>query len=98
MNIQKFQAAIWKRAHLPEYDVHATTNGHGWKVFEDSMEPAWNSIDILPQSVVDMLAEELLDVEAEEQTMIQILKVALVQTMNSSVVKMLMKKTEHDSD
>ena len=54
-----FQAAIWKRAHLTEYDVPAPTDGHGWEVSKGSMEPEWNSTDMLPQSIVDLLAEEL---------------------------------------
>ena len=41
-----FQAAIWKRAHLPAYDVPAPTDGHGWEASEDTMEPKWNSTDI----------------------------------------------------
>ena len=44
-----FQAAIWKRAHLHVYDVPVPTDGHGWEVSEGTMEPKWNSIDILPQ-------------------------------------------------
>ena len=61
-----FQAAIWKRAHLPEYDVPAPTDGHGWEVSKGSMEPEWNSTDMLPQSIVDLLAEELGAAEADE--------------------------------
>ena len=53
-----FQAAIWKRAHLPVYDVPAPTDGYGWEVSEGTMEPKWNSTDILPQNIVDLLAEE----------------------------------------
>ena len=61
------------------------------------MEPKWNSSDILPQSIVDLLSEELDDVEAEE-TVIPTLKVIFAQTMNSSIVRIVMKKTKHDSD
>ena len=63
-----FQAAIWKRAHLPVYDVPVPTDGHGWEVSEGTMEPKWNSTDILPQNIVDLLAEEPGDLEAEENS------------------------------
>ena len=63
-----FQAAIWKRAHLPVYDVPVSTDGHGWEVSEGTMEPKWNSTDILPQKIVDLLAEEFGDLEAEENS------------------------------
>ena len=85
-----FQAAIWKRAHLPEYDVPAPTDGHGWEVSEGSMKPKWNSTDILPQSIVDLLAEELGDVEAQENSESDV--------GSDHELRIVMKKTEHDSD
>ena len=63
-----FHAAIWKMAHLPVYDVPVPTDGHGWEVSEGTMEPKWNSTDILPQNIVDLLAEGLGYLEAEENS------------------------------
>ena len=62
------QAAIWKRAHLLVYDVPVPTDGYGWEVSEGTVEPKWNSTDILPQNIVDLLAEEPGDLEAEENS------------------------------
>ena len=63
-----FQAAIWKRAHLPVYDVPAPTDGHGWEVSEGTMEPKWNSTDILPQNIADLLAKEPGNLESDENS------------------------------
>ena len=62
-----FQTAIWKRAHLPEYDIPAPTDGHGWEINEGVLEPKWNSGDILPQNIVDLLLEEGDFEDAEEE-------------------------------
>ena len=71
LNVSKranFQAAIWKRAHLPVYDVPAPTDGHGWEVSEGTMGPKWNSTDILPQNIVDLLAKEPGNLESDENS------------------------------
>ena len=62
-----FQTAIWKRAHLPEYNIPAPTDGHGWEINEGVLEPKWNSGDILPQNIVDLLVEEGDFEDAEEE-------------------------------
>ena len=58
-NVQTLKQKFEKRDHLSEYDVPAPTDGHVWEVSEGSVEPKWNSTDILPQSIVDLLSEEL---------------------------------------
>ena len=56
-----------EKAHLPEYDIPAPTDGHGWDINEGVLEPKWNSGDILPQNIVDLLVEEGDFEDAEEE-------------------------------
>ena len=62
-----FQTVIWKRTHLSEYDISASTDGHGWEINEGVLEPKWNSCDILSQNIVDLLVEEGDFEDAEEE-------------------------------
>ena len=67
-SVQTFKQQFGKGAYLPVYDVPAPTDGHGWEVSEGTMEPQWNSTDILPQNIVDLLAEEPGDLETDENS------------------------------
>ena len=64
-----FQVAIWRRAHVAEYDVPDPTNGHGWILQNGLIQPLWTSGDVLPiqlEPVLERVVEHTPDTDDED--------------------------------
>ena len=55
------QVLIWRQAHIPDSALPDPTDGHGWTVENDVMQPKWTAADILPVELVDILDDTLAD-------------------------------------
>ena len=60
-----YQVGVWKRANRANPDVPDPTDGHGWTMNGDSLEPLWTDAEILPQSLVDIMQES---VDSDEES------------------------------
>ena len=49
-----YQVGIWKHSHLPDPDIPAPTENHGWHSVDGKLEPLWFNGEALPKSVIDI--------------------------------------------
>ena len=73
-----YQVAIWKISHIPMPVTPSPTDGHGWTLVGDHLEPLWTS-DIIPPQLVRFLQQALdtndssddeLEIDSTEQYMV----------------------------
>lgn len=66
-----YQVGIWKHAHIKKPHIPAATDGHGWTLNHNKLEPLWTEDDILPVKLVDVLEKVLEntgDSDSDEET------------------------------
>jgi len=64
-----YQVAIWKRSDQPVTDIPLPTEGHGWTMKNEVLEPLWAEEEeelSLPQDVIDDLLNDVHDSDEEE--------------------------------
>lgn len=63
-----YQVAIWKHSHIQKPQIPLPTDGHGWHIVNDDLEPLWTAGSIMPPKLADLLTStvEMVQTESEE--------------------------------
>ena len=63
-----YQVAIWKYSHIQKPQIPLPTDGHGWHIVNDDLEPPWTAGSIMPPKLADFLTStvEMVQTESEE--------------------------------